>query len=74
MQRLSVAVQRGNAASVMGTMDSQTLSLETLELWINTLFIVVWITPGLYMYTYTISNSIKKLIIIIIIPHIKATN
>ena len=32
LQRLSVAVQRGNAASVMGTMDSQTLSLETLEL------------------------------------------
>ena len=27
-----VAVQRGNAASVMGTMDSQTLSIETLEL------------------------------------------
>ena len=53
MQRLSVAVQRGNAASVMGTMDSQTLSLETLDLWITTLFIVVRITPGLYMYTYT---------------------
>ena len=32
LQRLSVAVQHGNAASVMGTMDSQTLSLETLEL------------------------------------------
>ncbi len=31
LQRLLVAVQRGNAASV-GTMDSQTLSLETLEL------------------------------------------
>ncbi len=34
LQRLSVAVQRGNAASVMGTMDSQTLSLETLTYYI----------------------------------------